>query len=91
VSDANAQIFSSFKTQFLPYFRFHNPKLEWSALKQTEDIETGRNFVEMKFHDNGAEKIETTEIKQSHDLAELILKIDNDKHIFKENYVNRKS
>ena len=71
----NSEKFSGLSRQFVPWLKYHNPKIEW----MWDVEEKGDGAVEIGFSDNTVERIEEDKYQSFHAICQAMIDADGRK------------
>jgi hypothetical protein len=65
----NSEKFSGLSRQFVPWLKYHNPKIEW----KWEVGDSGDGEVEIGFSDNTVERLEEHKFESFHEICQALI------------------
>lgn len=71
----DSEKFSGLSRQFIPWLRYHNPKIEWKWDQPDSDPTTSR--IDIMFTDNTIETFSDNDYECYHEIAQAIIDADN--------------
>ena len=75
----NNEKFSGLSRQFIPWLKYHNPKIEWNWEVGSNDAETENGVLTIEFSDNSTTSFSDSDYASFHELCQALLDADTGK------------